>query len=103
MKPFIIILVILTASGVLLADEAEPLAPTYSDLPYGPDPMNVLDFWKATGIGPRPLLVYIHGGGWVGGDKKRTVKVIRPFLDKGSNSSWRNCWRRSNGYPMCQS
>ncbi len=83
MKPFVIILVILTSSGVLLSDESEPLAPTYRDLPYGPDPMHVLDFWKATGIGPRPLLVYIHGGGWTGGDKKRPVQVIRPFLDKG--------------------
>ena len=83
MQPFVIVLAILTASGVLLADDAEPLAPTYSELSYGPDPLHVLDFWKATGAGPRPLLVYIHGGGWTGGDKKRTVKVVRPFLDRG--------------------
>ncbi len=38
MKSFVIVLAILTASGVLLGDEAEPLAPTYRDLPYGPDP-----------------------------------------------------------------
>jgi len=30
----------------------------------------VLDFWQAEGDGLRPLLVYIHGGGWTGGDKK---------------------------------
>jgi acetyl esterase/lipase len=28
-------------------------------------------------------LVYIHGGGWIGGDKKQDVKRIQPFLDKG--------------------
>jgi len=28
-------------------------------------------------------LVYIHGGGWVGGDKKQKPEAIRPFLDKG--------------------
>ena len=45
--------------------------------------MNVLDFWKAKGDGPRPLLVYIHGGGWIGGDKKQPVTRFKPFLDKG--------------------
>jgi acetyl esterase/lipase len=44
----------------------------------------VLDFWKAEGEGPRPLLVYIHGGGWTGGDKKQdTTKSIQPYLNKG--------------------
>ncbi len=28
-------------------------------------------------------MVYIHGGGWIGGDKKRTDKDVKPFLDKG--------------------
>ena len=41
--------------------------PTEANVPYGPDERNVLDFWKADGEGPRPLLVYIHGGGWTSG------------------------------------
>ena len=45
--------------------------------------MNVLDFWKAEGDGPRPLLVYIHGGGWVQGDKKQPAERFVPYLEKG--------------------
>ncbi len=45
--------------------------------------MNVLDFWQAEGEGPRPLLVYIHGGGWIGGDKKQSPARIAKFLEKG--------------------
>ncbi len=65
------------------ADKAPPRKPTHADVHYGPDKMQVIDFWQAEGEGPRPLLVYIHGGGWVGGDKRRAPSTITPFLDKG--------------------
>ena len=65
------------------ADEPPQLAPTYAEVSYGPHKRNVLDFWKAPGDGPRPLLVYIHGGGWVGGDKKQNTAIYQPYLDKG--------------------
>jgi len=42
-----------------------------------------MDFWKAAGEGPRPLLVYIHGGGWITGDKGQKMPSFQPFLDKG--------------------
>lgn len=71
------------ARAIFAADEAHPLPPTYANVSYGPHERNVLDFWKAEGKGPRPLLVYIHGGGWTGGDKKQKPEAIRPFLDKG--------------------
>jgi len=69
-------------SAGFAADDAEP-APTLADLSYGPHAMNVLDFWKAEGDGPRPLLVYIHGGGWTGGDKKQPAERFLPYLEKG--------------------
>ncbi|HKI20675.1 MAG TPA: alpha/beta hydrolase, partial [Isosphaeraceae bacterium] len=76
--------VLFVAAGPLLAaEEAKQLPPTYADVSYGPHPRNVLDFWKAAGQGPRPLLVYIHGGGWTGGDKKQDTKHYQPFLDNG--------------------
>ena len=43
--------------------------PTFRDVKYGPHERNVLDFWQAKAEGPTPLLLYIHGGGWRGGDK----------------------------------
>jgi acetyl esterase/lipase len=84
MRYFIIVLMTMaTAAGALFAAEPKQLAPTHAEVSYGPHAMNVLDFWKADADGPRPLLVYIHGGGWTGGDKKQNVARIRPFLEKG--------------------
>lgn len=84
MKRWLAVLVLgVIACRAVLAQESQELKPTQAEVSYGPHQMNVLDFWKADGDGPRPLLVYIHGGGWVGGDKKQDPKNIRPFLDKG--------------------
>jgi len=65
------------------ADKQPTLKPTHANVSYGSHKMTVLDFWQAEGKGPRPLLVYIHGGGWTGGDKKRTERDVKPYLDKG--------------------
>lgn len=56
---------------------------THSNVLYGTDKVrNRLDFWQAPGYGPRPLLVNIHGGGWITGDKNGYFDYM-PFLDKG--------------------
>lgn len=39
------------------------------NLSYGPDARNKLDLFEPEGKGPRPVLVFIPGGGFVGGDK----------------------------------
>ncbi|WP_146518473.1 alpha/beta hydrolase [Stieleria varia] len=75
-------------TGTLPAQEKQPptpktLAPTHAGVSYGDHEMNVIDFWQAEGDGPRPLLVYIHGGGWIGGDKNRNARDVQPYLDKG--------------------
>ena len=46
-----------------------PLPPTHADVAYGSHPRQVLDFYQAESTTPTPLVVYIHGGGWVNGDK----------------------------------
>jgi arylformamidase len=71
------------AASARAADEPAPLAPTHAEVSYGAPASDVLDFWKADGDGPRPLLVHIHGGGWVGGDKKVDAKTVQNFLDRG--------------------
>ncbi len=65
--------------------EVHLLTPTYADVPYGPYERNVLDFWQAEGEGPRPLLVFIHGGGWTNGDKAKWLKTktIQSYLNAG--------------------
>lgn len=78
-----LVVAVILACGNLFAADAPQLAPTHADVAYGPAKLNVLDFWQAKGDGPRPLLVYIHGGGWTGGDKKQDTKAYQKFLDQG--------------------
>ncbi|WP_437221898.1 alpha/beta hydrolase fold domain-containing protein [Planctomicrobium sp. SH661] len=77
-------LLILNLGSVCAGETVQEIQPTHSDVAYGPHQRNTLDFWQASGDGPRPLLVYIHGGGWAHGDKKDlNGKWIPPFLNKG--------------------
>ncbi len=43
--------------------------PTAANVAYGSHERQVLDFYKAESAKPTPLLFFIHGGGWVAGDK----------------------------------
>ncbi len=56
--------------------------PTLANVAYGTHPKQVLDFWKAESAQPTPLLFYIHGGGWMAGDKSR-VAGLKEFLAAG--------------------
>lgn len=58
------------------------IVPTYANVAYDKYERTVLDFWQAKGDGPRPLMVYIHGGGWSQGDKTGN-KGVDKFLAKG--------------------
>ncbi len=69
-------------------------SPANSDLPaadlrdvkYGPDARNVFDFWLAKKIdAAAPLIVFIHGGGFVGGDKSMaSPAALHEALDGGA-------------------
>ena len=57
--------------------------PTISDVSYGPHPKQVMHFWKtprATAAKPTPLLFFIHGGGWQGGDRLGGLTGMLPKL-----------------------
>jgi acetyl esterase/lipase len=56
--------------------------PTIANLHYGDHERQVLDFWRAKSEKPTPLLFFIHGGGWVAGDKASAGNV-QPYLDAG--------------------
>jgi acetyl esterase/lipase len=57
--------------------------PTLANVPYGPHERNVLDFWQAISEQPTPLLVSIHGGGFVQGNKSVGPIVLKDCLDAG--------------------
>jgi acetyl esterase/lipase len=67
---------LLLAAPAARADEPKKLL----DVPYGKHPRQVLDFYQARSDRPTPVVFYIHGGGWVNGDKKTNPQ---PFLAKG--------------------
>ena len=43
--------------------------PTSANVAYGKHPRQVLDFYQAKSEQPAPLLFFVHGGGWMTGDK----------------------------------
>jgi acetyl esterase/lipase len=77
MKRIAVLLVLLAAGSVARAEGLEKQL----DVPYGKHPRQVLDFYPAKSDKPTPVVFYIHGGGWQGGDKKGVRP--KPFLDQG--------------------
>jgi arylformamidase len=68
------------ATSIELASVAEPIT-----MSYGPDVRNTLDLWQAAGPQATPLLIYIHGGGWLNGDKNQVFNAVNVsgWLAKG--------------------
>lgn len=52
-----------------LAQAPAPPKPTLTNVPYGTHARQVLDFYQAKSDHPTPVLFFIHGGGWMVGDK----------------------------------
>lgn len=76
MKTVICLIALLLISPRTFAEELQ----TQLNVPYGSHPRQVLDFYPAKSDTPTPVVLYIHGGGWRGGDKKTNPKA---YLDKG--------------------
>lgn len=93
------LIAVVMALPVTAAEKPAEEGPTHAEVSYGPHTANVLDFWQAEGEGPRPLLVYIHGGGWTSGDKKAPRSRFQPFLDKGISYAAIN-YRHTPTHPL---
>lgn len=72
-------LVAYTSSG-----GGEAIKPTYADVAYGPHERHRIDLYLAESKTPTPLVLYIHGGGFRGGDKSSaSAGQIREFHREG--------------------
>lgn len=70
LKTINVIVLFLIASHFAYAQEAKP-APDLTNVKYGVHGRHVLDIWFADKGKTTPLAIFIHGGGFVGGSKKR--------------------------------
>ncbi len=80
--PLIVVLV-LGSAPAMAQDKKGPLAPTHANVAYGTHERQVLDFWQAKSEKPTPLVLCIHGGGWVNGDKSSYANGVKQYLDAG--------------------
>jgi acetyl esterase/lipase len=56
----------------------------YDNIPYGSSPLQVLDaFVPTSGSGPRPAVIFVHGGSWVVGDKSNTDEYAKAVAEVG--------------------
>src|SRR4051812_24361079 len=53
------------------------------DIPYGDQERQVLDVYSPPGAKDRPVVFWIHGGGWQVGDKGEVQRKPQVFVDKG--------------------
>ena len=105
MKIFRLLLAVACATTSLLAADAPAKAPTKAstavkivdpefrkyplpvepdeNVSYGTHRMQRISFWRAKSDKPTPLLFYIHGGGWTGGDRSVVRSMLKPALDAG--------------------
>jgi acetyl esterase/lipase len=60
-------------------------APTLANVSYGPHAKQVIHFWKAQTEKPAPLLFFIHGGGWQGGNRSSGLypELLKEMLGAG--------------------
>jgi acetyl esterase/lipase len=60
------------------------IKPAHADVKYGPHERNVLDFFQAKSKEPTPLVIHIHGGGFVAGNKNSfNSAMVKAMLDTG--------------------
>lgn len=58
--------------------------PTHADIKYGKHARHVIDLYPAVSNMPTPLVIYIHGGGFVGGSKRGvSPKLIQAMHKAG--------------------
>ncbi|MDZ4286588.1 MAG: alpha/beta hydrolase, partial [Prosthecobacter sp.] len=72
----------LLTTAAVCAQAPTPPKPTQANVPYGKHEKQVLDFYQAKVEGLAPLLFFIHGGGWMNGDKAN-VDFLAQCLSAG--------------------
>ena len=70
---------------------AQPVTPAFNDASIGIVPtddgatyeLHTDIYWATAGAGPRPIVIWIHGGGWQSGTYQNLAQAARPLLARG--------------------
>jgi len=65
----------LLSAMVAFGGEGKTVSPTFADVKYGAHEREVVNFWQSDSERPLGILLDIHGGGWMGGDKKEVMEL----------------------------
>lgn len=80
------------SSAVAQNPRPELREPDYPEVAYGPHERNTFDIWLATSEKPTPLVIYFHGGGFRGGDKRTfPARLLQRLLAHGISAAAVNC------------
>lgn len=80
--PFIALIFAASATTGLLGQDSP--RPTLANIPYGTHPSQVYDLWLAQSERPTPLVLFIHGGGFIGGSKNEiNARELQELLAAG--------------------
>ncbi len=91
-KTFVIICIIWQSCGKNISPADETVLPSYTrdsaltflNLAYGDSPLNKLDLYLPSGRNVNtPLVITIHGGGWIHGDKSGCTWRAEQLIVKG--------------------
>jgi acetyl esterase len=76
---------------------------THEDIQYGDHPRHVIDLYLVKSNKPTPLVIYIHGGGFVGGDKRGVSGSLIQAMHKAGISVAAIHYRfiRTHPFPAC--
>jgi poly(3-hydroxybutyrate) depolymerase len=80
-------LLVLAAAAAAAAAAARPRHPTataaFTDVHYGQDAEQTLDIYQPPTTAAHKLVVFLHGGGWTGGNKNVGRIVALPLIEAG--------------------
>ncbi|MFZ4456463.1 MAG: alpha/beta hydrolase fold domain-containing protein [Bacteroidales bacterium] len=68
--------------SISMMGQAPTTLPTFKDVSYGPYKEQILDFWKPESTTSTPVIISIHGGGWLHGPIDPFKAFDQYFLDK---------------------
>ena len=72
-----------TASEAALEKHVPPGIAAKKDVAYGHEPDEVLDIYFPKARSPLPAIVWVHGGGWIGGSKDGVANYLKILAGEG--------------------